>query len=91
MATLVRVFTYRSLSIYGLTFLPICGQSLHRIKNGAANRRDEMNRWTITKSESGKWIVEDTRSPRAEDPVLYRFSSQRKAREFVAMLVAEAK
>jgi hypothetical protein len=50
-----------------------------------------MNRWTITKSESGKWVVEDTHSPRAEDPVLYRFTSQSKARAFVAMLVAEAK
>jgi hypothetical protein len=50
-----------------------------------------MNRWTITKSESGKWIVEDTHSPRAEDPVLYRFPSRAKAQAFVAMLVAEAK
>jgi hypothetical protein len=49
----------------------------------------EMDRWTITKSESGKWVVEDTHSARAEDPVLYRFSSRAKAVAFVAMLVAE--
>lgn len=50
-----------------------------------------MDRFIITKSESGKWVVEDTHSPRAEDPVVYRFPSQRKARAFVAMLAAEAK
>lgn len=49
-----------------------------------------MQRWTIAKSPCGKWVVEDTRSPRAEDPVLYRFSSQRKARAFVEMLESEA-
>lgn len=50
-----------------------------------------MNRFNIYRGESGKWIVLDTKTDPAEDSVLYCFSSQRKAREFVAMLVAEAK
>jgi hypothetical protein len=35
------------------------------------------------------WIVADTAADACEDPVLYRFSSARKAREFKAMMDAE--
>lgn len=51
----------------------------------------QAQRFQISKSESPKkpWVVEDTSAPRYEDPVLYRFSSKRKAQEFVAMLESE--
>ncbi|MGI1188136.1 hypothetical protein ACRCRN_29145 [Pseudomonas aeruginosa] len=48
-------------------------------------------RFEIRKSESIKkpWLVEDTHSNRAEDPVIYLFSSKKKAEAFKAMLMAE--
>ena len=50
-------------------------------------------RFTLFKSDGQSkrpWIIEDTASPKLEDPRLYHFSSKRKAEEFKAMLMAEA-
>ena len=48
-------------------------------------------RFDIRKSHSSKkpWLVEDTHSDRAEDPVIYHFTSRKKAEAFKAMLIAE--
>lgn len=48
-------------------------------------------RFEIRKSHSSKkpWLVEDTHSDRAEDPVIYHFTSRKKAEAFKAMLIAE--
>lgn len=48
-------------------------------------------RFEIRKSHSSKkpWLVEDTHSDRAEDPVMYHFTSRKKAEAFKAMLIAE--
>jgi hypothetical protein len=55
------------------------------------NPNTTAERFTINKSESGKWIVTDAKSDPAEDAVIYRFPSRAKAQAFVAMLAAEAK
>ena len=48
-------------------------------------------RFEIRKSHSSKkpWLVEDTHANPAEDPVLYHFTSRKKAESFRDMLVAE--
>jgi hypothetical protein len=61
----------------------------HTQVDTAAALSRKLERWTVAQSHSGKWVVEDTQSPRAEDAVVYRFASRRKACAFVGMLVAE--
>lgn len=50
-----------------------------------------MERFEIRKSHSPKksWLVEDTHANPAEDPVLYHFTSRKKAVAFRDMLLAE--
>jgi hypothetical protein len=48
-------------------------------------------RFELRKSHSQKkpWVVEDTASDPNEDAVLYHFTSEKKAKDFKAMMVAE--
>lgn len=40
-------------------------------------------------SQKKPWLIEDTKSDPQEDPVLYHFSSKKKAVDFQRMMVAE--
>lgn len=48
-------------------------------------------RFNLSKGHSTKkpWIVVDTKSDPCEDPVIYHFTSKRKAEEFTTMMHAE--
>jgi hypothetical protein len=51
----------------------------------------QTERFQISKSHSVKrpWIVEDTQTDPAEDPVIYHFNTKKMAEDFKAMMVAE--
>lgn len=48
-------------------------------------------RFQVRPSTSSKkpWLVEDTKADPAEDPVLYHFSSKKKAADFKSMMDSE--
>lgn len=48
-------------------------------------------RYTIERREVGKkpWVVIDNHSPQYEDAVVYRFSSEKKAKDFKRMMETE--
>lgn len=68
--------------------------NLHGQARLAGSRRRltmQTERFQISKSHSVKrpWIVEDTQTDPAEDPVIYHFKTKKMAEDFKALMVAE--